>query len=95
MSTLMEAAEAIRKIDNPADLLSLYEEVRRQEAYLATRTARSLTVGDLVKFKARNGSVVTGKVVKKNRKTVEVLGGMSNGIFNTTYKVPASLLELA
>jgi hypothetical protein len=93
MSTLLEAAEAIRKINNPDDLRALYAEVKRQEAYLATRTARGLSVGDAVKFRARNGCMVTGKVTKKNRKTVEVLGSESNGIFTTRYRVPASLLE--
>lgn len=95
MTTVIEAVEAIRRIDNPADLLALYEAVRQQEARLAVRTARSLAVGDVVKFRARTGSTVVGKVVKKNRKTIEVLGGMSNGVFNTRYKVPASMLEPA
>jgi hypothetical protein len=47
--------------------------------------------------KNRQRVIITdvGKVTKKNRKTVEVLGGMSNGVFNTRYRVSASMLEPA
>ena len=95
MTALEQAITAIRKINNPEDLIALYAEVKRQERYMSTQNARSFAVGDTVQFKSRNKGYIRGKIVKKNRKTVEVAAQV-NGMFGLTtqeYRVPASMLE--
>ena len=89
-----DAITAITQLTTPQQLRDVYRAVQQQERYISRQTIRAVTQGALVSFVARNGSRVVGKVTKVNRKTCEVLGGMSNGVFNTRYKVPASMLTV-
>ena len=98
MSTSFErtaaAITAIYALESMDELRDIYDAIRNKETQLSRATIRKIVKGDTVSFTARNGSRVVGTVIKVNRKTVEVRGGMSNGIFNTTYRVPASMLRV-
>ena len=88
-----KAVEAIYALADNEELNQIIQAVKLKQNALAREGVRSVVKGDIVSFIGRQGKVV-GKVTKVNRKTVMVLGGMSNGIFNTTYKVPASMIRV-
>ena len=88
-----KAVEAIYALQDIEELREIYDAIKLKQNALARDGIRSVVKGDIVSFVGRQGKVV-GKVTKVNRKTVMVLGGMSNGIFNTTYKVPASMIKV-
>ena len=88
-----KAVEAIYALADNEELNQIIQAVKLKQNALAREGVRSVVKGDIVSFIGRQGKVV-GKVTKVNRKTVMVLGGMSNGIFNTTYKVPASMIKV-
>ena len=89
-----KAVEAIYALADNEELNQIIQAVKLKQNALAREGVRSVTKGDVVSFIDRRGVKVVGKVTKVNRKTVMVLGGMSNGIFNTTYKVPASMIKV-
>lgn len=94
MNTRVKTAiESIYALQDVEELRAIYDAIKLKQNALAREGIRSVKKGDVVSFVGRQGKVV-GKVTKVNRKTVMVLGGMSNGIFNTTYKVPASMIKL-
>jgi len=76
-------------------LREVIEMVRMRQTQLARQGIQSVVKGDIVEFTDRTGRTVVGTVTKVNRKTVEVLGGMSNGLFRTTYRVPGSMIRKA
>jgi hypothetical protein len=84
---VQDAVCAIREIENSQDLNLVIEALKQQRAYLARRTTRSLQQGDTVEFTGRDGSTVTGTVLKVNRKTVIVQEG------RTKWRVAATLLR--
>ena len=88
-----KAVEAIYALQNIEELREIYDAIKLKQNALARDGIRSVVKGDIVSFVGRQGKVV-GKVTKVNRKTVMVLGGQSNGIMNTTYKVPASMIKV-
>jgi len=88
------AITAIYELESMDELRDIYDAIRNKEKQLSRANIRKITKGDVVSFTARSGHRVVGTVAKVNRKTVEVRGGMSNGIFNTTYRVPASMLKV-
>ena len=88
------AVEAIYALQDIEELRAIYDAIKLKQNSLAREGIRSVVKGDVVSFVDRRGAKVVGKVTKVNRKTVQVLGGMSNGIFNTTYKVPASMIKV-
>ena len=75
---LKEAIALIRNMDM-AEIAMILEVVADQKTFLGKQTLRSLTRGDLVEFKSsRTGGMITGTVIKVNRKNVVVeaaLGG--------------------
>ena len=87
------AVEAIYALQDIEELRAIYDAIKLKQNALSREGIRSVKKGDVVSFVGRQGKVV-GRVTKVNRKTVMVLGGMSNGIFNTTYKVPASMIKI-
>jgi len=89
-----EAVTAIMKLETVEEIRAVCDAIKRQQTYLSTQNIRRIVKGDVVSFTARDGHRVVGTVAKVNRKTVEVLGGMSNGLFRTTYKVPGSMLTV-
>ena len=79
---------AIRQMDND-DLNEVLRAVKDQRNWLARSTARSLTVGDRVRFDAGRRGFILGEVTKVNPKNILV---RQDGAF-TTWRVQASLLE--
>ena len=88
------AITAITQLQTVEEIRDVIEAIKRQQTYLSTQNIRKVVKGATVSFTDRRGVKVVGTVTKVNRKTVEVLGGMSNGVFNTTYKVPGSMLTV-
>jgi hypothetical protein len=88
MSNVQTAIQAIRAINNNADLDLLVEAFKLQRTFLARQVAVTFRVGDRVSFAAR-GMQVLGTVTKVNIKTIQVR--QSNSL--TTWKVTASLLK--
>ena len=88
------AVTAIHKLETVEEIRAVCDAIKRQQTYLSTQNIRKIVKGALVSFTDRSGRRVVGTVTKVNRKTVEVLGGMSNGLFRTTYKVPGSMLTV-
>jgi len=85
--------DSIRQIKNQNELNTVIEAVKLQMTYLSRRNIRNFVIGDTVKFTARGGAVVKGTVSKVNQKTV-LVKVTNHGMFgNTTYKVPAGMLE--
>ena len=89
-----EAVTAITKLETVEEIRDVIEAIKRQQTYLSTQNIRKVVKGACVSFTDRSGQKIVGTVTKVNRKTVEVRGGMSNGVFNTTYKVPGSMLTV-
>mgnify|MGYP000347118039 FL=1 len=89
-----EAVTAITKLETVEEIRDVIEAIKRQQTYLSTQNIRKVVKGACVSFTDRSGRKIVGTVTKVNRKTVEVRGGMSNGVFNTTYKVPGSMLTV-
>lgn len=89
MNNVQKAITAIRAIETSAELDQLIEAFKLQRTYLARQSARSLMVGDTVSFDARTRGVITGTVIKINRKTVQVRCNRTQGL----WKVTASILK--
>lgn len=83
-----DVLNAIRNMNND-DLIEVIRAVKDRRNWLARSTARSLTVGDRVRFDAGRRGFVVGAVTKVNPKNILV---KQDGGF-TTWKVQASLLE--
>ena len=86
--SVQAAIQAIRNINNDDDLRSVIDAIKLQRQFIAVQTIRSVTVGDTVQFTAR-GRVITGEVMKVNRKNVKVKEGGY-----TTWNVPANMLTV-
>jgi len=89
MNNVQSTIAAIHSM-NKLELEQVVEAIKLQRTFLARSTARSLSVGDDVKFTGRRGEVIRGVVDKVNRKTAMVrsAGGQM-------WRVTASLLEAA
>ena len=85
--SVQTAIQAIRNCNTDDELRQVIEAVKLQRQFLAVQNIRSTTVGDTVQFTAR-GRLVTGEVMKVNRKNVKV---RERGSF-TVWNVPASML---
>jgi len=85
--SVQTAIQAIRNCNTDNELRQIIDAVKLQRQFLAVQTIRSVTVGDTVQFTAR-GRVVTGEVMKVNRKNVKVREQNSF----TTWNVPANML---
>lgn len=88
------AVTAITQLQTVEELRAVCDAIKRQQTYLSTQNIRKIVKGALVSFVDRRGVKVLGTVTKVNRKTVEVLGSTSNGVFNSRYKVPGSMLTV-
>ncbi len=69
------------------ELSSIFDAVKFARANLTRQVARSITIGSEVKFRARNGQFVTGKIEGIKIKNAVVNVGY------TRYRVPMSMLE--
>ena len=85
----MTTNEAITKIHsmNSAELNLAVEAIKLRRTALARSATRSLSVGDSVRFRNRQGSTVRGTVTKLNRKTAVVDCGVGG-----SWRVTASML---
>jgi len=85
----MTVNEAITKIHSmsSAELNLAIEAIKLRRTALARGSVQRLSVGDLVRFKNRQGTSVRGTVTKLNRKTAVVDCG------GTQWRVTASLLS--
>lgn len=69
------------------ELSSIADAIRFARANLTRQVARSITIGSEVKFRARTGQIITGKVEGVKIKNAVVNVGY------TRYRVPMSMLE--
>ena len=78
------------------ELNSIGDAIKFARASIAKQNKRAMNVGTVVKFKnSRNGMIVTGTVKKVNQKYILVSEQKSNSLIGTTWRVPASMLEVA
>ena len=89
-----EAVTAITKLETVEEIRDVIEAIKRQQTYLSRKNVQRVIKGSVVSFVDRSGRKIVGIVSKVNRKTVEVRSAQSNGVFNTTYKVPGSMLKV-
>jgi hypothetical protein len=85
--SVQTAITAIRNCNTEDELAQIVDALKLQRQFISKQNIRSIAVGDTVEFTAR-GNVVTGTVIKVNRKNVKVRED-GYGIWN----VPASLLR--
>jgi hypothetical protein len=71
------------------ELMSIIDAVKFARANLTRSVARSITIGSDVKFRDRNGRIVTGRV-----EGIKIKNAVVN-IGSTRYRVPMSMLEAA
>lgn len=91
MTKLETAIDAIRLIDNQADLNVLADEWKRQMSYIGSKAKRGLKKGDVVNWESR-GTVRQGTIVKMNTKTVEVQDAGATPFGRTVTRIPASMI---
>ena len=83
-----KATALIRNMDMD-EIRMISEAVADQKTFLGKQTLRSLTRGDLVEFKSsRTGGIITGTVIKVNRKNVVVEAALGGD----KWRVPATML---
>lgn len=71
------------------ELSSILDAVKFARANITREVARSITIGTEVKFRARTGQIITGRVEGIKIKNAVVNVGY------TRYRVPMSMLEAA
>ncbi len=91
MSNLENAIQALRLIDNQGDLNELAKQWKLQMSYIGSKNKRGLKKGDTVEWESR-GIVRTGKIVKMNPKTVELVDVGATPFGRTVTRVPASMI---
>ena len=91
MSTLENAIQALRLIDNQADLNELAKQWKLQMSYIGSKNKRGLKKGDTVEWESQ-GIVRVGKIVKMNSKTVELVNVDATPFGRTVTRVPASMI---
>jgi hypothetical protein len=78
------------------ELNSINDAIKFARASIANQNKRAMNVGTIVKFtNSRTGMIVTGTVKKVNRKYILVSEQKSGSLFGSTWRVPASMLEVA
>jgi len=83
------AVEQIYQMDSD-ELNQVIEAIKLKRQHLARQAVRSVIVGDTVTFSAR-GRTVVGKVLKVNRKTLQVREQGTGS--STLWKVSATLVN--
>ena len=87
MNNVRTAITAIRNTNSNDELKQIVDAVKLQRQFISMQNIRSFAVGDTAEFTA-HGRVVTGEVVKVNRKNVKVREAGYG-----TWNVPAAMLE--
>ena len=88
------AVTAIMQLETVEEIRAVCDAIKRQQTYLSRKNVQKVIKGSVVSFVDRSGQKIVGIVSKVNRKTVEVRSAQSNGVFNTQYKVPGSMLTV-
>ena len=91
MTKLENAIDAMRLIDNQADLNELAKVWKLQMSYIGSKNKRGLKKGDTVEWESQ-GIVRTGKIVKMNPKTIELVDVGATPFGRTVTRVPASMI---
>ena len=91
MTKLENAINAMRLIDNQADLNELAKVWKLQMSYIGSKNKRGLKKGDTVEWESQ-GIVRTGKIVKMNPKTIELVDVGATPFGRTVTRVPASMI---
>jgi hypothetical protein len=76
------------------DLNSIGDAIRFARAQLVVRNKSVLTIGSNVKFTSSTRGIIVGTVKKINRKFILVNEQKPGNLFGSTWKVPASMLEV-
>ena len=88
----LNRAIMFQKWDND-QLNSMVQALKYARGQLTKQNIRSIQMGAKVKFVDRNGRSVTGEVTKVAKKFVTVK--TQQGMFGTSWRVPANMLEAA
>jgi len=89
---LINAIDAIRKIQTQDDLNTLAKVWKDQMTFIGNQAKRGLKKGDTIKWESR-GFVRQGVITKMNRKTVEVVDLPVHSPFGRTVtRVPNSMI---
>lgn len=78
-SPLARIAAALAEIDSLDDLQEAQDALKARWEALRRKGVREISVGQRVSFELRNGREAIGRVKKKNRKTVRVMGESIDG----------------
>ena len=85
------AIAAIQKITTVDELNQVIESVKLRQTWIARQATRTFRLNDKVKFDGgQRKGIISGKVVKVNRKTIVVDAGVLG-----RWRVNASMLEAA
>lgn len=77
------------------ELNSIGDAIKFARAGIAKQNKRAMNLGSVVKFtNSRTGLVITGTVKKINRKYILVSEQKSGSLIGSTWRVPASMLEV-
>ena len=76
------------------ELNSIGDAIRFARAQLVVRNKSVLTIGSNVKFTSSTRGIIVGTVKKINRKFILVNEQKPGNLFGSTWKVPASMLEV-
>ena len=97
LSPILEVNQKIMFGDfTNSELDSIISAIKFARANIAKQNKREMTVGSVVKFvSSRDGRTVLGTVKKVNRKYILVNEQKSGSLFGSTWRVPASMLEVA
>lgn len=86
---LMTIRSIMAKVESEDELQRIRTLFIESARDFQTKTARNFMVGDTVEFKGKFGVMVSGKIMKVNRKSIKVNAG-EQGVWN----VSPSLLTL-
>jgi len=88
---LENALDAMRKITDTSDMHVLASEYNKHITYLGKRNGAGIIKGDTIQWEY-GGIVKTGKVVKVNRKTIEVMNIGATPFGATRTKLDKSMI---
>jgi CTP-dependent riboflavin kinase len=91
MTALENAIEAMRKIDNAADMNELAKMFNLHIRYIGQQNARGIKKGDTVQWEYK-GVVKQGTITKVNRKTIEVVNTVATPLGRTTTRLDKSMI---
>ena len=88
---LQNALDAMRKITNTADMHVLAQQYNSHITFLGKVNSRGVVIGDTIVWEY-GGMKKTGKVIKVNRKTIEVIDAGATPFGATRTKLDKSMI---